>query len=614
MRTISRLFAAPAIIATVAAALALVGAPAANADSYTTNFESFSSGSVSGQDGWQFTGPYDAAIADTSGFALSPGVLAAMGTKAFRISNASTSGSFGDWVFSRSLANDAGEASADGGGYSGGTRQSHFEASFDITSAVPGAEQPGLQFSLAPDRGDGARMSFLKFSDNPGGINVQFSDYLDRTSQGPGAGACSGSDDFSTRTIASGLDRSTIHNIMITMDFLPGRANDRVEVYVDGALAGSGTSWEDYFRDCEGNPTRPVDSLIFQARDGGGADPGHPGNLGNGFLLDNLSLSSGPIVDPVTAGTWDLYPVQGLSYTTKVRPPINADGSSNWPKKKGVVPVQFDLYATTGPAVFESIYTDNTSVDDGGGTCGTGSGADHANDCAFLRFTPSGNLAFTDLTQLVSTYNFTLGDCHGGSLRWSVRLDTNGDGMSDGSVFIYYGGAPNFTNCTAPSQSGVNMIGFSDERYDSTQLGGPFYGSYAETLSALGTARVLRASLVLDSGWAGDQRLTLGGATANGSTFTPAASGTPTKTCDLPQAKIEIVKNDANPDGVVNETPDSVQNRDDGVYYRNVDCKYIYNLDVSTLGDLSTRQGTYRVYVNIAGTRIKTSPAFFDLR
>ncbi len=582
------------------------------------DFEGFTLGSPDGQSGWQFTGAYDAAIADPGDFGVS-----GMGERAFRISNASTSGSFGDWVFSQSLVNDAGEAGADGGVYTGGVREGHFEASFDLTSAEPGAEQPGLQFSLAPDRGDGARMSFLRFNDTPDGIDVTFADYVDRHPQGPASG-CGAEDEFVSTTIASGLDRSAIHDVRITMDFLPGSANDRVEVFIDGALAHAGTSWEDYFRYCEGNPTRPVDSLIFQARTGAGTAPG---TLGKGFLIDDLQLTSEQIEDPTTDGTWTLYPEQEVTtstttstaYQTKVRPPINADGSSNWPKKRGVIPVQFDLESatktttttTTGPVVFESILSDG----------------DDANDFSFLRFVPNGELVFSDLTELVSDYTFLEGGCYGGSLRWSVGLDTTGDGVRDGSIFIYYGEAPQFGNggvgdCTgAGSQSGDNLIGMSDPRYDTSQLGGTFYDTYAGALSSLGDARVTSASLVLDSGWVSDQRVDLDGATANNNDWEPLPEGSSSttvtgpfsKTCNLPQAEIKWTKTDPIPDGAVNETAESIQSKDTGVHYRQVDCKYIYNLDLSSLGPESTRQGTYFVYAKVGGQLLQ-APAKFDLR
>lgn len=222
---------------------------------------------------------------------------------------------------------------------------------------------------------------------------------------------------------------------------------------------------------------------------------------------------------------------------------------------------------------------------------------------------PSGNLVFTDLTQLVAGYAFTLGNCYGGSLRWSVSLDTTGDGVRDGSVWIYYGAMPNFTDCTTASQSGANMIGLSDARYDTSQLAsGTQYNTYAGALSSFGDARVLAASLVLDSGWALDQRLTLGGATANGTAFTPLPSGTPVKTCNLPPAELQWAKNDATPSGAINEG-ESIQPKDTGQFYRQVDCKYIYNLDVSSLSGA----GTYTVWARIGGVNVQT-PATFDLK
>src|SRR5262249_60917359 len=113
-------------------------------------------------------------------------------------------------------ADEAGDRGADNGGSSGGTRQPHFEVSVDIASTVPNAEQPGLRISVAPDRGDGARMSFLRFRDTPGGIDIDFADYQDvapfGTTANPADG-CSGLDDFVTTNIATGLDPSLPHNV-----------------------------------------------------------------------------------------------------------------------------------------------------------------------------------------------------------------------------------------------------------------------------------------------------------------------------------------------------------------------------------------------------------------
>ena len=148
----------------------------AKADSVSVDFEAptYVLGSINGQDGW---GPavnpaYDQEVDSSFG---TPG----FGAQSLRMSNAVTSGSFGDWVFSKSLGDEAGETLAQNGGMSGGTRQPHFEAEFDLASVMPNAEQTGLQVSVSPDRGDGARMSYLRFNDMPDGIHVIFADYQD---------------------------------------------------------------------------------------------------------------------------------------------------------------------------------------------------------------------------------------------------------------------------------------------------------------------------------------------------------------------------------------------------------------------------------------------------
>jgi hypothetical protein len=222
-----------------------------------------------------------------------------------------------------------------------------------------------------------------------------------------------------------------------------------------------------------------------------------------------------------------------------------------------------------------------------------------------------------------------------------VRVDGNGNGINDGApldpaVFIYYGAYPQFGNggvngCTPTSLGGEdssnhNMLAADrtdDLRFDTGQFaGGTFYDSYSHSLALTGSLQVLNATLVLDSGWQdapnGDQRLALGTVTVNDNTFVPKTPGTTTttettlgtfaKTCNLPAAELRWSKDDPIPDGAVNEA-ESIQPKDTGMYYREVDCKYIYNLDVSSLSG----QGTYRVYARIGGENL-SSPAKFDLR
>jgi hypothetical protein len=271
-------------------ALAAFWAASASADSTAIDFEDppYVDGTIDGQDGWSSDGAAGSgcAVYDHE-VVVNAGAPASFGDQSLRMSNAVTSGCFGDHTFSKSLGDEAGETSAQGDGMSGGTRQDFFDASWDFASTVPGAEQPGLSVVASPDRGDGARMSWVQMADTPTGLDVNFYDFQDG-SVGP-AGTCAGGS-FVFTPVATGLDRTLPHNIRVTMEFVDGPANDIVKVYVDGVLLHTGTSWEDYFRYCEGNPTRTVDSILF--RTGGDAAPATDGE---GFLIDNLNLSSGPV-------------------------------------------------------------------------------------------------------------------------------------------------------------------------------------------------------------------------------------------------------------------------------------------------------------------------------
>jgi hypothetical protein len=240
-------------------------------------------GDINGQDGWTSLGPYDHVVATQN-------LYSSFGTQSLRISNAITSGSFADQTFSKQLVNEAGETSAQGDGISG-PRQRFFDAAWKFASADPSGEQPGLQVVASPDRGDGARMSWVQMMDAPAGLEVNFFDYQDRAPYGSFLGdpkGCGPEDDFVESNVASGLKRHVTHSLRVTMKFKDGPRNDVVKVYVDGELEHTGTSWEDYFRYCEGNPTRTVDSILFRT-----AGVPAPATIGKGFLIDRFSLFSG---------------------------------------------------------------------------------------------------------------------------------------------------------------------------------------------------------------------------------------------------------------------------------------------------------------------------------
>src|SRR5262249_15275730 len=110
------------------------------------------------------------------------GAAAHSGTQSFRESSVFTSGSFGDQIFSPSLVKRAGEPRAPPDGFTGGTLQPRFTATFWFHSVTSTAQNSHVV--LSPDRGDGARMSWIQVSDSvvdPGdgtsGLSVSFFDY-----------------------------------------------------------------------------------------------------------------------------------------------------------------------------------------------------------------------------------------------------------------------------------------------------------------------------------------------------------------------------------------------------------------------------------------------------
>lgn len=348
--------------------------------------------------------------------------------------------------------------------------------------------------------------------------------------------------------------------------------------------------------------------------------------LGISLALGTLiatAIMVAPASATTTTGTWYFHGPQtftsttttttGTTYKSAVRAPINADGSSNWPAKRGVIPVQFDLLAaqsttttttkTYDPPVWKSL------------------GSDGSVTYAGLNLSPT--LTFNDIANLSATYLFTTGDCFGGSLRWDIRLMHNG---SPQTVEVYYG-TPNGPDqgCSGTnSGSGQNLIttGITANRFEMQGgwgVPGPFYTTYADAVASTngGTDIVNQVQLTLDSGWKGDQRADVSNVTVNDNTWVPKTTETTSattplgdyaKTCALPAAELRWAKNDATATGAINEA-ESIQPKDTGQFYRQVDCKYIYNLDVSSLSGT----GTYTVWVRIGGVNVQV-PATFDLK
>jgi hypothetical protein len=346
---------------------------------------------------------------------------------------------------------------------------------------------------------------------------------------------------------------------------------------------------------------------------------------------------TGLLVSPASAatttGSWYFHPAQtfttssvvthGFTYQSAVRPPINTDGSSNWPAKRGVIPVQFDLLAaptttttttkTYDPPVWQSLQADGS--------------VSYATFCLVTLCASPGSLTFAQITNLSADYLFTTGDCKAGSLRWTIYVQ---HGSTVESVHVYYGNPNGDTaagqSCSgAYSETGQNLISSPTapinrfEMQGGWGVSGPLYTTYADALASTngGTDLVVGAQLTLDSGFAGDQKANVSNVTVNDNTWVPKTTETTTtttvdgagvKTCDLPAAELRWAKNDNTATGGVNEA-ESIQPKDTGQFYRQVDCKYIYNLDVSSLSGV----GTYTVWVRIGGVNLQV-PATFDLK
>jgi hypothetical protein len=282
----------------------LLPSVASRADTIGTNFDAYASGSIHGQDGWSSSGAapalpgYDHEVTE-----VPRPLIPEYGAKSLRVSNDVVSQSFSDHTFSKSVANEAGEVDAANAGFSGGIRLGHFEAEWDFTSVLASYE-PGLKMDFSPDRGDGARMSLVSLADTIPGLTLTFTDYQ----SGRFAPGCSDLN-FVTTNLGSPtviiLDRfPVVHTLRITMDLLPGPSNDVVKVFVNGELVHTGTSWEDYFRQCEpGATSRTVDSILFRTGGVEGVDDCLECSEG-GFFIDNLTIKTlGVRVIPTGSGT-----------------------------------------------------------------------------------------------------------------------------------------------------------------------------------------------------------------------------------------------------------------------------------------------------------------------
>jgi uncharacterized protein (DUF2141 family) len=433
MHKITRLGFAAGLLVSLAAVMPGI----AFADSLNINFESptYTLGNINAKNGWSALGSAGSGCAVYDEAVSSSNSTAGFGAQSLRISDAVTSGCFGDNAFSPSLANEAGETAAINSGLSGGVRQAHFEAQFSIASAQPGVVS-GTSMSVSPDRGDGARMSYLRFEDQANGIHVFFDDYTNHN--------------FNEIDIAT-LDRTVPHTVKFSMDFVNGPNNDVVKIYIDGVLKATGTSWEGYFADSQPTIAPPtVDSLLFRV--GGTA---HPANAGKGYFIDNLTLMSGPAA--------------GSLVVTK-----NSVGG----------PATFSFSGDNGIGAF-SIATVGTAASATGAktVANLAAGTYHVSENALAGWTMTDNTCATVTVVAGATAQCTVTNVKNtllGSINGAVLEDLNGDGKL--SMLI----SPKMAGVTVYLDTNNNAQLDSGEKSTVTSAG----GTYSFTSLLAGTYRV----------------------------------------------------------------------------------------------------------------------------
>jgi hypothetical protein len=337
-------------------------------------FESptFTTGTIDGQNGWQSDGAagsgcatYDHQVDDEAASGTSPDDFG-FGTQSLRISSAVTSGCFGDQTFSAPTGDNSGETGAPNDSVNG-DRHGYFETSWSFADAGnPLATQTGLHVVASPDRGDGARMSWVEMADcsaTPAtegdecrsgneGLEVNFSEVNNANEGIPNPD--DQVDDFVFHNVANGLDRNVAHTIRMQMWFFDGTDNDVVKVCADGTHCVTGGSWENYYRNDELHPTRPVDSVLFRT-----AGDANPGTAGNGIFIDDFVAKSvsydGATVDvtgPSTVAEGTTGSDTTVPYTISLSEPLPFAVTVPYHTVNGTASDSSDYDATSGTVTF----------------------------------------------------------------------------------------------------------------------------------------------------------------------------------------------------------------------------------------------------------------------
>lgn len=236
-------------------------------------FTEFDTGAIdNGEHGWTVYSPHDQGVVDLGG---SHG-------KVLRMSSDPSSGDFGG-PYSVALTKTAGESTTT-------ADRTSQTISFDFAPVSAAADD----FSrLEVDIGNSAsndRNNFMVIETTADGVRIA-------VAQPDINGDFGDSGTFPTdwTELASGLDATAWHHIDLKVQYVDGANNDVIEVWVDGTMVGTTTTFENYHDAVGGThadnaQAYQTDKLIFRAGNNGQPSDG-PDGQNQGFYFDNLTGS-----------------------------------------------------------------------------------------------------------------------------------------------------------------------------------------------------------------------------------------------------------------------------------------------------------------------------------
>lgn len=221
------------------------------------------------------------------------------GNKVWRLSQGNGTGSLGGAIQSPHMGMIAGETGALNDAGRGPVTTNTFYGQFDFRSAT-GAAQNGLQVNVTGASFD-QRHGYVRIQDDGGGFDLVFYDTVGNS--------------FNGNLLDLNLSYDDWHTVGIEIVFNDGFAsgtfgdmnavgNDVANVYVDGVLVYTGTSWESYYAAFQ-NHAESIDALQFST---GSAIASQ---LGGGLYFDNVivtnqgpDLQQTPVPEPASIVVW----------------------------------------------------------------------------------------------------------------------------------------------------------------------------------------------------------------------------------------------------------------------------------------------------------------------